>query len=180
MEVSTYEAEVLFKPRYESSYAFELLNNMFSVLADFQAIKSEQDDHKIGIEGVGGNGYNFLFKGVSLYRFVFDGAFISNGEFVIDIFSGDVHESVIDCIFFGADVFIGDVVDMFFNIAEEVFSQSFDFGVVLRAKHGLEAFEGEFGIDGDVKVGEVNHGVDDFASAIAVLGGIEFRWEDLS
>ena len=144
---------------------------MLGVLFDLEGFESGGDGHEVNVKRVGGDGDDFFLSGVGGD---IDLVFGEEG-FVIDVFGGDVHEGEIESSLGGEDVFFGDGVDVFFDLAEESEAGFLALGGVLGGEEGLEISKGEFGVDGYGALGEVNesvHGNAGFEFVLFLVSGI--------
>ena len=72
----------------------------------------------MGIKGIRRYGYDPLGQCIVDYTFFCN---ILNNNFVVDIFSGNIRESKVQCSFIRKDIFFSDIINMLSDIPDKVF-----------------------------------------------------------
>ena len=122
---------------------FYVLENSFGIFGDLHSTESHHDRAQIGIEYIWRHGYNTLFFGIIEQILISE---IMADNFVINIFRGNIHEGKIRCTFTGQDIFLGNGVNMLFDIAIELLLVNLLLRLIFRFDYFSKIFQRKFGV----------------------------------
>src|SRR3989337_2113821 len=92
--------EIGFKPSDIIPDLLQLRKNQLRLLGNMEAPKPHQNDLQVGVKSVGRDGNDLLGKTVFVQI-----AFFSHDQFVVDVFGRNVHQSEIESLLIGQNVF---------------------------------------------------------------------------
>src|SRR4051794_8545660 len=137
------------------------------MLLDLQALEAEENDEQVGMQRRGRDRYDLALEGIAEWSRVAAQAVAD--EFVVHGLRGEVHERELVRAFVGADVLVGDRVDVCLHVAHELLRVGFALGVVGGFDQPVEVVQRKLRVDRHERAVEPDHCVDAFASAEAVL-----------
>lgn len=153
------DLEIVLEPAEVAPQPGQGLKNGQRGFFDLEPLEPQDDDLKISIKGIRGDRDNPLLERVGKEAFFLPKAFVLEDGLVIDVFGRDVHQGKIIGSFVRKDVFCGDSVDVFLDVAHEFLLKTVFFLQVVFLDVFFEILQREFGVDRDQAVADLDGGV---------------------